>query len=1385
MKITSILFITTSVHNYETLLKGVVGNIKVVVLDPIRDGVAQITDVLSQYSEVESVHIVSHGSPGTLYLGNSELSLKTLEFYADQLKNWFSSSPHLLLYGCQVAAGDAGAEFLTKLHQLTGASISASSNPTGSIALGGDWNLEMNIGNISNQSLAFSTEVMAAYSSILSLIPVQNLDTPGNAEGIVVEGNYAYIADAGSGLQIINISDPNNPIIAGSYDTPGNAFNVAVAENYAYVADGSSLQIIDVSNPNNPTLKTNVDNLSGTTYAVTVLNNFAYVAVRDAGLQIIDLSNLDVPTLRGSYNTPGNASGVAVVGNYAYIADGDSGLQIIDITNPDALTLKGSYDTSGFANTVTVAGNYAYIADDDSGLQIIDITSPDNPTLKGSYDTPGAAKSVIIVENLAYVTDFESGIQIIDVSDPSNPTLKNSQDTPDNAEDIAVVGNYLYFADSGSGLQIFQNNTPPTAANKTIAINKDTTYTFVTTDFSFADSDSGDSLQKVQITQLPVVGQLFQDINSNNLQEQGEEIALEQEILVADFNKLKFKAAADATGINYANFQFKVNDGSEYSSAAYTMTIDIAPTNTAPVLSDTDVILSAVKKDASLPVGAVGTLISSLVSVGGNIIDPDPGAVAGIAITSVDTTNGSWFYSIDNGSNWTALGVVSNANALLLTADSNTRIYFQPNGSFSGTINNALTFRAWDTISGSNGGVGDTTINGGDTTFSSNTDTAAIIVNAVNTAPVLSDMDVMLTAVKKDASLPVGAVGTLVSSLVSVGGNIIDPDPGAVAGIAITSTDTTNGSWFYSIDNGSSWTALGTVSNANALLLTADSNTRIYFQPNGSFSGTVNNALTFRAWDTTTGSNGSRGDTTINGGETAFSSITDTAVITVNAVNTAPVLNDTDVILTAVNQDAGTPSGAVGTLMSNLVALGDNVIDTDKDALTGVAITNADTANGNWYYSTNDGMSWASLGLISNENARLLAADDKTRVYFQPQSNFIGTVNNALTFRAWDTTSGSNGGVSDTTINGGETAFSSTTDTAAITVHNKISTPNTPVKLNQVSESVFQFEGNGQPTLEVSLTGSSSSSVNELVAFVVDDQNGTINGIAPGGQDYLQAALAKAKVVFSTIANVPNGFDTNLKRTLEFNSGDSLGFALIRNSSLDAVRSGETSLTNVLVSNTIVNRVTNLGNGEFSLNWNDASGNSATNLQDLAVKIRATDEPLPLGVSIQGDEQAELIDVRDATTPLNAEFILHREAAFDNFVGFYRVADVNGGIDTNGDGTVDLLPGDAGYTQAAIQGRVAGIDLSVSNQSRATFTGTFEPGAIFASFMIVDGTPDAILDSNSSNDPAVYFSFLGANSDRVDHIRLLGNNTFGFEDLAGGGDRDYNDVIVKVNFNLA
>ncbi|MDB9492846.1 hypothetical protein PN478_20305, partial [Dolichospermum circinale CS-534/05] len=105
-----------------------------------------------------------------------------------------------------------------------------------------------------------------------------------------VVGNYAYVADGTSGLQIINISNPNSPTLAATLDTPGGASNIQVVGNYAYVADGTSgLQIINISNPNSPTLADTYDT-DGIAYGLDVVGNYVYVADAGSGLQIIDLA---------------------------------------------------------------------------------------------------------------------------------------------------------------------------------------------------------------------------------------------------------------------------------------------------------------------------------------------------------------------------------------------------------------------------------------------------------------------------------------------------------------------------------------------------------------------------------------------------------------------------------------------------------------------------------------------------------------------------------------------------------------------------------------------------------------------------------------------------------------------------------------------------------------------------------------------------------------------------------------------------------------------------------------------------------------------------------------------------------------------------------------
>ena len=305
-------------------------------------------------------------------------------------------------------------------------------------------------------------------------------------------------------------------------------------------------------------------------------------------------------------------------------------------------------------------------------------------------------------------------------------------------------------------------------------------------------------------------------------------------------------------------------------------------------------------------------------------VDSDP---AGIAVFTSTPRDGRFEYSLDGGVTWEALGAVDNNNARLLSASD--RLRYVPDGVAGGNAN--LGFRAWDGTQGNAGELGDTIPNGGSSAFSNQTRSSVVFFTDVNDAPVLDNTgDVSLNTQAEDAGAPTGAVGTLISDLVSLdagSGNVTDVDNGATTGVAITGADTTNGTYFFTTNGGSTWVALGGVSDISARVLRADSNTRIYFQSNGDYNGTVEEAITFRAWDQTQGDNGTQQDASTNGGTTAFSSDTETADLTITAVNDAPVAANIE------NTDAAYVENAAPVQVTNAITFSD-VDDTDLESAT-------------------------------------------------------------------------------------------------------------------------------------------------------------------------------------------------------------------------------------------------------------------------------------------------------------------------------------------------------------------------------------------------------------------------------------------------------------------
>lgn len=164
-----LVFVDLNVPDYASLLSGINPSAKIIFLNPDRDGVEQISEALAQHKDVSGVHILSHGSAGQLQLGNSTLSSANIGSYSQQLQSWqaaLTDEADILLYGCNVAEGAIGDNFIRQISTITGADVVASTNITGNTALGGDWILEDRTGAIETD-LAVSSAAQSSYSSVL------------------------------------------------------------------------------------------------------------------------------------------------------------------------------------------------------------------------------------------------------------------------------------------------------------------------------------------------------------------------------------------------------------------------------------------------------------------------------------------------------------------------------------------------------------------------------------------------------------------------------------------------------------------------------------------------------------------------------------------------------------------------------------------------------------------------------------------------------------------------------------------------------------------------------------------------------------------------------------------------------------------------------------------------------------------------------------------------------------------------------------------------------------------------------------------------------------------------------------------------------------------
>ncbi|MAD43599.1 MAG: hypothetical protein CMH98_01220, partial [Oceanospirillaceae bacterium] len=965
---TPYIFIDSRVENIEQILASLPEDAQVVLLDPKEEGLTQIAEALAEASNVPEIHLIAHGWEGDLWLGSSYLSAENLADSKEvlaQIGSHISEEGDLLLYSCNTAAGETGVEFVESLAEFTGADVAASNDRTG--GPDGDWQLEVRTGLVEAEALQVTD-----YTDSLATLTVKNNSDSGTDSlrehiataiaGDTITFDNDYTIQLTSGELVIN----KQLTIDGDRNDDGTA-DVTLDANH-------NSRVLNVSggSSGNEVVLDGLIITKGLVYGDGGDYNVAGTdslggAINNSGHLIINHSEITSNKASGGGGGGGGGKGDAGTagsygggggGGYAGKGGGDGGNSSggkdfksgFDSTSTVGITggagngggggPTNGYSTSagGGGTTSGGSGTGAYFggAGGGGGTAVINganviggggggygVGSPANPASGGDGgDAVGAIynSGTLTINNTILKQNAGAG--------GGGGGAKNVSGQAGGKGGIGVGG--IYNAD-GSTLRHDATLTYGTGANENAGVagtDGGTSGTGLKTSYEGADivSHSGATV----ISNYTLLSNAAPSIAVGDLSyTEGNTTQIDSSVTAAD------------------------SDGDSDWDSGAKLEVQITGNNEA---------------GDQLTIGTVGGITLS----GSNVQYNDGGGA--VAIGTISETSGtSNDGTVTNGDKLTVNFVAAATDAAvkaLVEAIQYTSTSDDPTGTNS---TRTVTYTLTDKNAGSS------------------SDTSTITITPVNDAPVLADTSVTLTAINEDAGDDDGSgadndndatsnadnQGDTVANLLTAA--VTDPDGSAVEAIAVTQVDNTNGVWQYTTD-GSTWNNFTVTTGSsvdletgnNSILL--DSANKVRFVPDQNYSGSA--TFTFRAWDKSSGSAGSTATTSVNGAATAFSTATDTASVTINAIDDAPTLADAGVAL-AANEDTATAMDLTKITVADVDTAGDltltvAVADTSASLTAtgaGTTVNSVDVVQTNAYTVTLTGTVAELNGYLGTQGA--------------------------------------------------------------------------------------------------------------------------------------------------------------------------------------------------------------------------------------------------------------------------------------------------------------------------------------------------------------------------------------------------------------------------------
>lgn len=310
-------------------------------------------------------------------------------------------------------------------------------------------------------------------------IKIHSIPTTGPCYDIMIQDNLAYVVN--NDLYIVDISDPSNPKKLGSYITPfyedGSA--VYVSGNYAYMSGHEGLRIFDASEPTNPILLSSILDMKGDLPGggLSASGKYVYWLSKNGGFIIVDVTQPSSPSVISQFGGGRNAY---VLDKYAYCAFGGNeieayrALEIFDISDPINPLQVGNLDMPELVEdniALLVQENRAYLGSKDNVI-ILDVSDPENPSRINSFKVHYVFQ-ISVSDNIMYTAAYNGGVFIYDISDPQNPTCIDTLGYDSFVcQNVLVVDNMMYVCDYNFGLHIFENPSIQVGVKQPMVVNK-------------------------------------------------------------------------------------------------------------------------------------------------------------------------------------------------------------------------------------------------------------------------------------------------------------------------------------------------------------------------------------------------------------------------------------------------------------------------------------------------------------------------------------------------------------------------------------------------------------------------------------------------------------------------------------------------------------------------------------------------------------------------------------------------------------------------------------------------------------------------------------------------------------------------------------------------